>query len=667
MSRLLDDRRPIASQGIQVRRRRILSSVLLATLFGAEHSAHAIETGPIDDKPAQIDVTESFGIIANTDNRNSRRADVPSEADDDWGMVSNRLNAQASWGHWQLGLRVDSVLYYTSRSPTDIALDLLERERRGRPSGDFTPEDGDFFVQKFFQAGDELSDRFVSWTYPAKYSLTYKTPALELTVGDYYAQFGRGLVLSVRKDNELTGDNTIRGARVTTRLRGEDMRFELTGLVGSPNPLRIDPASGRHLGTMGDVRSGFTSLTEAGMPTMVDSSFVPDPRANFAPDVLYGFQLEGKSKAVAVSLAGTHLDRTCVDGPAGCEPLANDLVRSAAAIDTAGISLAFPDLWSKGALYLEYAHQWLRDFRSIAAVEPRPAVDGGALYGSLNLYDGPLTFTLEGKHYRRFYPLRANVDIGKAREFVPVQFSTPPTTMPVWNDTEFEGFNTCVTGGRGQLDVRLGPRASVFGWIGRYNTWAESVAAATCDVDDANLNRVWDFAQGVGLSSADRKSHADASVGARFDSTDRYLVDERGDETNVFYREVYTRYDVVQGLPGGNSLQFQGWHRRRRQTLGGPSEPWLQGITTTALQWGPKLNLAFGFEYDQNPAFPDVYFNGQVRYELDGEGSLLPWKAGPSHVALFAGQRQGGLRCVSGVCRVFPPFEGVRLDLTLGF
>src|SRR5690606_32733516 len=115
------------------------------------------------------------------------------------------------------------------------------------------------------------------------------------------------------------------------------------------------------------------------------------------------------------------------------------------------------------------------------------------------------------------------------------------------------------------------------------------------------------------------------------------------------------------------AVQFQGWHRRRRQTLGGPVEPWLQGTTSTSFQWGPQLNLAFGFEYDENPAFPDLYFNGQVRYELRDKLAWAPWVTGPTSLMLFAGQRQGGLRCVSGICRVFPPFEGVRMDLSVGF
>ena len=34
---------------------------------------------------------------------------------------------------------------------------------------------------------------------------------------------------------------------------------------------------------------------------------------------------------------------------------------------------------------------------------------------------------------------------------------------------------------------------------------------------------------------------------------------------------------------------------------------------------------------------------------------------------LLLGSTRGGLRCVSGVCRVFPPFEGARLTAVLRF
>ncbi len=615
--------------------------------------------------PIHVSATDTATVIYNTDNRNTQRADVASVTDDGWGAASNRADLRAGWGQWELGLTLDSVWFYVSPTPSDVGLRLLALEHGGRLPQRYDERDAAFFVSKTQQAVDELSDRFVSWNYPAKYSLTYRSPELEVALGDFYAQFGRGLVLSARKQNEVAADQTIRGIRATGRLRHDGLRVNATGLYGMPNPLRIDTTSGRVLTSTAQSRGALATIADAGMPTAVSSVWDDEPRPNFAPDTLYGAELEGRSRSFALSLAGTRLERGCVSTAAGCLPLSSDLVRSASTIDTFGASAGLPDLWGYGAFYVEYAHQVLSDFRSSVVNDQQRTVSGDAWYGSLNLYEEPVALTVEAKHYRRFYPLRANVDVGHAREFSSAQFSNAPTTMPVWNDTEFEGFNTCVTGGRAKVDVRVERGVDVFAWLGRFHTWAESVAAATCDVSDENVNRVWDLAQGTQLTSDDRQTHGELSFGLRFDSTERQVTDAEGQATNVFYREVYLRHDWVFGLSGGNALQFQGWHRRRRQTLGGPEHPWWSGITTTGFQWGPRVNLALGLEYDQNPAFPDTYVNGQVRYELPP--GLVSWLTGPSSVTAFAGQRQGGLRCVAGICRVFPPFEGVRAEFTGSF
>jgi hypothetical protein len=36
-------------------------------------------------------------------------------------------------------------------------------------------------------------------------------------------------------------------------------------------------------------------------------------------------------------------------------------------------------------------------------------------------------------------------------------------------------------------------------------------------------------------------------------------------------------------------------------------------------------------------------------------------------INVFVGQRRGAIRCVSGVCRLFPPFEGAKFELTSRF
>jgi hypothetical protein len=195
-------------------------------------------------------------------------------------------------------------------------------------------------------------------------------------------------------------------------------------------------------------------------------------------------------------------------------------------------------------------------------------------------------------------------------------------------------------------------QAALIFWIGHYRTWAESVANERCEISDASLNRVWDAASGVELTSQDRRSRALLLVGTRVDDAERPLETSRG-ATTQFYRENYVRYEAARALGGPFLLELQGWHRRRLGPAGGPLDAYYQGEHSTGLSFG-DLSLVSGVEFDTDPGTPDLYFNGQVRYAVTR--SLT--------VALFAGQRRGGLRCVSGVCRIFPPFEGGRLDVT---
>ena len=157
---------------------------------------------------------------------------------------------------------------------------------------------------------------------------------------------------------------------------------------------------------------------------------------------------------------------------------------------------------------------------------------------------------------------------------------------------------------------------------------------------DENLNKVWDVATGFEITSQERKSRANVTVGARVDETEEAIETARGNETHVFYQENYIRYDVIRWLTGSYSFQLQGWHRHRQQTSGGPDNPWWEGQHLTGFEWGGKLSVALGFEYDTNPQTPPTYFNGQVTWKFTTDSNL----------SLFVGQRRGTLRCVGGVC-----------------
>ena len=615
--------------------------------------AGAAEIGGAGNEPIRVDVTEATSVYYNADNRNSRPGSVPTHLDDDWGVWYNRLNVQGSWKSWQAGLRLDSAWFYTAPHPTETALTLLRERRGGSTNPEYTPEEGAFFSNKVTEASGELATRYTSWIYPAKYYVGYTGRDVEATIGDFYASLGRGLVLSVRKLDELASDTTVRGGRMTARIRAGDFRLRATAMGGAMNPLRLDEASGRYLGVTSAVTPGVLAIPEAGMPRANASAFEDSAQPTYAPDRIVAAQIEGGTRIAQIGLQGSMLNRTLLDRGGVPSTLSADTpARTASSIRTASLSVSAPDLGGHGAAYVEVALQGLSNPPGLGSAPDT----GHAVYGSISVNEKPVTITAEGKHYRRFFALAANVDTKRATEFSVVQYSAPPTTEGVWVDTEYESFNTCVSGGRLKADVQVGRGAVVFAWAGRYLTWAESIANAQCDTSTDNLNRVWDFATGLEIVSRDRKSRATATLGSRFDDTARLIPDPNGGATHVFYRELYGRYEMTQWLGGPFSLKLQGWDRWRHQTLG-VAKPWTELQQLVTVDYAGRLSVGGSFEYTGNPQFPPTYFSGSLGYNF-----------GPSsNIALFAGQRRGGLRCVSGVCRVYPPFEGVRVDATFRF
>lgn len=595
--------------------------------------------------PFKFNVTSVSTALYGGDNRDTRVGEIETLANDHYSLLSDRLDLQGSNGTFTFGLRLDGYWFTSRPNPTQIGLDMVDLRRATGSTTEGEPTDPVFFRQKAYESGGELSNRYINWLIPAKYSIAYRKGPIQTTLGDFYAQFGRGFVLSVRKDDALSSDTTIRGARATFSTTAQQTEVKATLLAGSANPLRLDEASGRYLGVQNDVKRGFQIVTEAGMPHSIETDFAPKTSdcettatCSFAPENIYGAQFQVAPPGFRLGTQGSILSRHTL--------LSTDIVRLAREIVTGSGSVEVPSLSGMGSLYFEGSGQ-SRNYED----ESR---GGYALYGHLDLYQGPLQLALEGKHYRAFYPLSAGISTARAREFSQVQYSRVPTAEAVWNTSQFEGFNTCTTGGRAKLDLGLNETASIFAWVGRYNTWAESVSNEECLISPESKNRVWDLATGTELTTRDRRTHGELSFGVRDDTTEREMQTAWG-STRVFYRESYARYDAVFHLTGRYSLQFQGWHRYKNQTVGGQLNPWFVGHTVNALEIAPLGNVALGIEYDTQARTPDLYLNAQITYRLNSASNLT----------LFLGQRRGTERCVGGVCRVYPPFEGARLDVTV--
>ena len=273
-------------------------------------------------------LTNQSAAVYNGDNRDTLSGDVSRFTNDDWGFLADRIDAQASRGNFVLSVRLDGYLFVARPNPVQIGLDMVElRGNEGGP-GPGEPSDPEFFRQKVYEAGNDLSNRTISWLIPAKYAATYRGDVVQATIGDFYAQFGRGFVLSVRKEDALASDTTIRGARLGTSIKLDTTRIKTTLLAGSGNPLRVDETSGRYLGVDESALKGFQFVTEAGMPRAIDTDYAPDTgdcltsgTCSYAPDNLYGAQIEVAPRGMKFSTQASLLTRHTI--------LSDDVVRAA--------------------------------------------------------------------------------------------------------------------------------------------------------------------------------------------------------------------------------------------------------------------------------------------------------------------------------------------------
>jgi hypothetical protein len=606
-----------------------------------DRAARAADLGNVDGSPLALDVTETTVVARHFDARGNERPE-----DSGWGDWMNRLNVALRWGAWSAGLRLDSAVYW--RRPVD--------------NPDFP------HLSAPAQNGIRIDNesRYENSIYPAKIWATYSTPGIEVTAGDAYAQFGRGLVLSLRKIDELGIDTTVRGAKI--QLQKDP--FALTLVAGFGNPSRVDEASGRSLFPLHDLRPGdrlqatFGSdrmvgldlQAGRGLPVTASTHFVRFTRC--AP---YHNDVFGNSETSFGSSPGPVLFGSCdpndtllwLQQIGGTPPSLN-----ASEITMVGQSLEVPDLWGHGSLYVEAAGQ--QRHHDTPGIDPNAS--GNALYGALSLGTNRVNATLEVKSNRNFYVVPASVDPFHAKEFSVVAYSfVPPAETFNMIDTEGTGdFNACVDGGRLRTDVTVSPNVLVYGQ-GIFARSKSEQPGAGCDAQGhTRANQppakvhdiVWDGIAGVELYFDDKLSHLFAWAGARDDSL------EDGD---VGYREQHIEYSFAKYLGHAWSLEVQGRHRHRR----GPQNPgpdgtpqwWNEGENYVALRLAPKWAFTQGFEYTTQVGQPTYYVNGAI---------LINWTAS-SNVRLFVGQQRGAFRCASGICRFFPPFEGARAEVTLRF
>jgi peroxiredoxin len=477
--------------------------------------------------------------------------------DDARQEMFEKLNVGASAGAWRVAARVDTATFVSEPSPA-------------------------------------IADRYTV----EKASVTYAGRALELTVGDAYVSFGRGLALSLRKVDELGIDTTLRGVKAL--VRGD--RLEGTLVAGYANINNVDEATGKGADDPYDLIAGAQGQLRIAGGHLAG---------------LYGSVIAFRD-ALGLATTDAYTDRAAqvgatFDAPRFLSHLAD------------GVSL-----------YLE---------GMVQSVSTDPAPDdplAAGVYGTASWTRGPATVLVEGKAYGALTPLNPRL----GNPFEDVAYHSPPTVERVLQP--LENPQRDIAGGRVRFDWRFAPGLLAYSSYGAFRDWLGYADPRTVGaIEDGTIH---DPYAGVELRWNRDRSWATAEGGYR-----TVVIDGAG----AIRGDGHLKLDLEHALNRCYSLTLHGQHQERMKDVSPIlSERFREGSIDAGVRaWG-LLAVSAGYDYTTEPTQPKRdYFHGNVSWDITPSSS----------VRLFAGSARGGLRCVSGVCRVFPPFEGVKLTLTLRY
>lgn len=300
-----------------------------------------------------------------------------------------------------------------------------------------------------------------------------------------------------------------------------------------------------------------------------------------------------------------------------------------------GVTVDAPRLSERFGFYLEGMGQALRT--EAGADEGM----GFGLYGTATGYFGRATLLFEGKAYGALTSLSPDTGVPA---FDTVAYNSPPTVERVLQ--VLENPQRDIAGGRLRFDWSFSPALRAYASYGLFRDWQGYADPDTLDIRPGTIH---DPYVGVEARWDDARSWAIASGGWRV-----VVLDEPG---AVVRGDGHAELDLAQALDQRWSLTLHVLHQERKKH----ESPLLdhafrEGTIALGFRMRPWITVAGGYDYTTEPTQPERdYFHGNLTWDLTPSSS----------VRLFVGSARGGLKCVSGVCRVFPPFEGVKLIATL--
>jgi hypothetical protein len=489
---------------------------------------------PSSSTGTSVSATNTLIGEARTDNRNRN------DNDDSYNVLINRLTLVGTDGDLTANVRLDGIAF----------------RERPRVAGSTSGYRDDARIERL--------------------SVQARLGLLRATVGDFYRQLGRGIVLAVRKGDDNGVDLAIRGVE----LHYGSARHQLSGFAGRLNPANVDSVSQRFVNNTNDLIAGAA------------------------------YEYSGLSGAT-IGLYGTHLrpDEQLVAG--------------------------YQDRTSSGGAFVEMpaVREWLSLYAEldtqVQQLAGRPS-QARAAYATADIHVADTTVLLEGLYLDGFEQLGSNNLATGAR----LQVNRPPTLERI----EDEVLNSReVLGGRLRFEQYV-PDLDLLLFVNgvlRLN-----------DFRDAHpLNQLHGHG-GLELFYDHGRSRLGVSGGYRQER-------QRGKRIKTM---THVELDCLQALPRRLALHLTSVNELRTLRTVGGHNGFARGSTFFALQRAGTGELTFELGYDNQDNSGDVrnlFYAG-----------ILTWQARDAlRVRATLGTQRGGIKCVSGVCRIYPAFAGARVEI----
>ncbi|MEN8224365.1 MAG: DUF6029 family protein [Bacteroidota bacterium] len=467
----------------------------------------------------------------------------------------------------------------------------------------------------------------------SNYFAEYQYKNIQITVGNFYEQFGNGLILRSYEEWTLGYDNSIRGARVKFQpYKG----IALKGLIGTQRYYWEPYANGNRgivkgLDAEFYLNEMFSAMAEAKTKIIVGGSFVSNyekvsDKTLVRDTTLYKYKLPNNVAAYAGRLRLIH----------------------------GGFQFN-----------AEYAYK----INNPSAMNNYIYKNGESLLASVSYSRKGLGISFSGKRIDNMSYKSRSSELGEALDINYMPPLTSPQTYSLATIYPYATQPNGEIGIQGKLNYTI-PRRSKLG--GKYGTKIELNYSNIFNIDKQQV------AEGIPVDSTGTLGYQSDffAIGSPkyFESFDIHLSRKFNKKFKAIFSYVYQVYniDVIEGHAGEpmvyanigiadltykftptKSLRMEYQHLFTKQDRG----EWMMALLEFNI--APKWFFTVFDEYN--------YGNPEEDMQLHYYSAAMAYVQGTTRIALSYGRQREGLLCVGGVCRAVPAANGVTLTVSSSF